>query len=160
MTVTIHFHGAAGTVTGSCYRVVHPHGQFLVDCGMFQGNRSVRDLNNKPLPFEAKAIDFLLLTHAHIDHCGLLPKLSKFGYRKPIWCTAPTAGLLEYLLRHKEQVVTRTMMLEGVWEYHFDPGTNVVDVHVSRLRRKVDDGFARPLVHTIRGAGYMLGTAD
>jgi two-component system OmpR family response regulator len=68
--------------------------------------------------------------------------------------------LLEYLLRHKEQVVTRTMMLEGVWEYHFDPGTNVVDVHVSRLRRKVDDGFARPLVHTIRGAGYMLGAAD
>lgn len=98
MTVTIHFHGAAGTVTGSCYRVVHPKGQFLVDCGMFQGNRSVRDLNNKPLPFEAKAIDFLLLTHAHIDHAGLLPKLSKFGYRKPIWCTAPTAGLLEYLL--------------------------------------------------------------
>lgn len=68
--------------------------------------------------------------------------------------------LLEYLLRHKDQVVTRTMMLEGVWEYHFDPGTNVVDVHVSRLRRKVDDGFDKPLVHTIRGAGYMLGKAD
>ena len=68
--------------------------------------------------------------------------------------------LLEYLLRHKDQVVTRTMMLEGVWEYHFDPGTNVVDVHVSRLRRKVDDGFDKPLVHTIRGAGYMLGNAD
>jgi two-component system OmpR family response regulator len=67
--------------------------------------------------------------------------------------------LLEYLLRHKDQVVTRTMMLEGVWEYHFDPGTNVVDVHVSRLRRKVDDGFRRPLVHTVRGAGYMLGVA-
>ncbi len=65
--------------------------------------------------------------------------------------------LLEYLLRHKNQVVTRTMMLEGVWEYHFDPGTNVVDVHVSRLRRKIDDGFAKPLLHTIRGAGYLLG---
>lgn len=60
-------------------------------------------------------------------------------------------------MRHKEQVVTRTMMLEGVWEYHFDPGTNVVDVHVSRLRRKIDDGFDKPLLHTIRGAGYMLG---
>lgn len=68
--------------------------------------------------------------------------------------------LLEYLLRHKDQVVTRTMMLEGVWEYHFDPGTNVVDVHVSRLRRKIDDGFDKPLVHTIRGAGYMLGNPD
>lgn len=68
--------------------------------------------------------------------------------------------LLEYLLRHQNQVVTRTMMLEGVWEYHFDPGTNVVDVHVSRLRRKIDDGFDKPLVHTIRGAGYMLGSSD
>jgi len=98
MTVTIHFHGAAGTVTGSCYRVVHPAGQFLVDCGLFQGNRSVRDLNLKPLPFAPAGIDFLLLTHAHIDHAGLLPKLARFGYRKPIWCTPPTAGLLEYLL--------------------------------------------------------------
>ena len=98
MTVTIHFHGASGTVTGSCYRVVHPKGQFLIDCGMFQGNKTVRDLNYKPLPFDAKTIDFVLLTHAHIDHAGLLPKLSKFGYRKPIWMTAPTAGLCEYLL--------------------------------------------------------------
>ena len=98
MTVTIHFHGASGTVTGSCYRVVHPKGQFLIDCGMFQGNKTVRDLNYKPLPFEPKTIDYVLLTHAHIDHCGLLPKISKFGYRKPIWMTAPTAGLLEYLL--------------------------------------------------------------
>lgn len=68
--------------------------------------------------------------------------------------------LLEYLLRHKDQVVTRTMMLEGVWEYHFDPGTNVVDVHISRLRRKIDDGFGPPLLHTVRGAGYMLGTPE
>lgn len=65
--------------------------------------------------------------------------------------------LLEYLLRHAEQVVTRTMLLEGVWDYHFDPGTNVIDVHVSRLRRKLDDGAERPLLHTVRGAGYRLG---
>jgi metallo-beta-lactamase family protein len=98
MTVTLHFHGASGTVTGSCYRVVHPKGQFLVDCGMFQGNKTVRDLNYKPFPFDPKAIDFLLLTHAHIDHAGLLPRLTHLGYRKPIWATEPTNGLLEYLL--------------------------------------------------------------
>lgn len=98
MTVTLHFHGASGTVTGSCYRVVHPRGQFLVDCGMFQGNKTVRDLNYKPFPFDPKAIDFLLLTHAHIDHAGLLPRLTHMGYRKPIWATEPTNGLLEYLL--------------------------------------------------------------
>lgn len=68
--------------------------------------------------------------------------------------------LLEYLLRHKNTVVTRTMMLEGVWEYHFDPGTNVVDVHMSRLRRKLEDGFDTPLIQTIRGAGYILGNPD
>jgi len=66
--------------------------------------------------------------------------------------------LLEYLLRHSGQVVTRTMLLEGVWDYHFDPGTNVIDVHISRLRRKIDDGFAEPMLHTVRGAGYRLGT--
>jgi two-component system, OmpR family, response regulator len=65
--------------------------------------------------------------------------------------------LLEYLMRHADQVVTRTMLLEGVWDYHFDPGTNVIDVHVSRLRRKLDDGFESPLLHTVRGAGYRLG---
>jgi two-component system, OmpR family, response regulator len=65
--------------------------------------------------------------------------------------------LLEYLMRHAEQVVTRTMLLEGVWDYHFDPGTNVIDVHISRLRRKLDDGFDKPLLHTVRGAGYRLG---
>ena len=98
MTVTLHFHGAAGTVTGSCYRVVHPQGQFLVDCGLFQGNRSVRELNLKPTPFDPKGIDFLLLTHAHIDHAGLLPKLYREHWRGPMWMTEPTSGLLEYLL--------------------------------------------------------------
>ena len=64
--------------------------------------------------------------------------------------------LLEYLLRHCGQVVTRTMLLEGVWDYHFDPQTNVIDVHISRLRAKIDKDFDRTLLHTIRGAGYML----
>jgi len=64
--------------------------------------------------------------------------------------------LLDYLMRHAGQVVTRTMLLEAVWDYHFDPQTNVIDVHVSRLRQKIDKGFARPLIHTIRGAGYSL----
>lgn len=64
--------------------------------------------------------------------------------------------LLEYLMRHAGHVVTRTMLLEGVWDYHFDPQTNVIDVHISRLRGKIDKGFANPLLHTVRGAGYSL----
>jgi two-component system, OmpR family, response regulator len=64
--------------------------------------------------------------------------------------------LLEFLMRHAGQVVTRTMLLEKVWDYHFDPQTNVIDVHVSRLRGKIDKDFDRPLLHTVRGAGYRL----
>jgi two-component system, OmpR family, response regulator len=64
--------------------------------------------------------------------------------------------LLEYLMKHAGQVVTRTMLLENVWDYHFDPQTNVIDVHISRLRSKIDKGFSPPLLHTIRGAGYVI----
>jgi two-component system OmpR family response regulator len=64
--------------------------------------------------------------------------------------------LLEYLMKHGGQVVTRTMLLENVWDYHFDPQTNVIDVHISRLRGKIDKGFGEPLLHTVRGAGYMI----
>jgi len=64
--------------------------------------------------------------------------------------------LLEYLMRHAGQVVTRTMLLENVWEYHFDPQTNVIDVHISRLRQKVDKPFDKTILHTVRGAGYKL----
>jgi two-component system OmpR family response regulator len=64
--------------------------------------------------------------------------------------------LLEYLMRHSGQVVTRTMLLESVWDFHFDPQTNVIDVHISRLRRKIDKDFDLPLIQTIRGAGYSL----
>ena len=64
--------------------------------------------------------------------------------------------LLEYLMRNSGQVITRTMLLENVWDYHFDPQTNIIDVHVSRLRGKIDKDFETPLLHTVRGAGYML----
>lgn len=68
--------------------------------------------------------------------------------------------LLEYLMRHADQVVTRTMLLEEVWGYHFDPQTNVIDVHISRLRSKIDKNFETPMLHTIRGAGYTLRASE
>ena len=76
--------------------------------------------------------------------------------------TAPTAEfkLLEYLMRHADQVVTRTMLLENVWDYHFDPQTNVVDVHISKLRQKIDAEFERPLLRTVRNAGYMVTAGE
>ncbi|MBK7250215.1 MAG: winged helix-turn-helix domain-containing protein [Gammaproteobacteria bacterium] len=78
---------------------------------------------------------------------------------RDIELTAKEFQLLEFLMRHAGQVVTRTMLLEGVWDLHFDPQTNLIDVHMSRLRQAVDRGFDPPLIHTIRGAGYTLRNA-
>ena len=69
------------------------------------------------------------------------------------------ASLLEFLMKHAEQVVTRGMLLEQVWGIHFDPQTNVIDVHISRLRAKIDRSFDKPMLHTVRGAGYSLRAA-
>jgi two-component system OmpR family response regulator len=69
-------------------------------------------------------------------------------------------SLLEYLMRNAGSVVTRTMLLENVWDYHFDPQTNVIDVHIARLRQKIDKDFPTPLIHTVRGAGYSLRAAE
>jgi len=74
--------------------------------------------------------------------------------------TAREFKLLEFLLRHAGQVVTRTMLLESVWDLHFDPQTNLIDVHMSRLRQAVDRGFGKPLIHTVRGAGYVIRDED
>ena len=78
---------------------------------------------------------------------------------KPIDVTSKEFQLLEFLARRAGQVVTRTMLLEAVWDLHFDPQTNVIDVHISRLRAAIDKGFDRPLLHTVRGAGYVLRDA-
>ena len=75
---------------------------------------------------------------------------------RPITLQPREFRLLEHLMRHPGQVVTRTMLLEKVWDYHFDPQTNVIDVHVSRLRSKIDKSFDYPLIHTVRGVGYVL----
>jgi len=79
---------------------------------------------------------------------------------QPIDLQAKEFQLLEVLMRHPGQVMTRTMLLEKVWDYHFDPQTNVIDVHISRLRQKIDRDFDMPLIHTIRGAGYCLRASD
>ena len=79
---------------------------------------------------------------------------------KPIDLLPREFQLLEYLMRNAGHVVTRTMLLENVWDYHFDPQTNVIDVHISRLRQKIDKNFAYPLLHTVRGAGYCLRSEE
>ena len=98
MTLSLHIHGAAGTVTGSCHRLVTPRGTLLVDCGMFQGPKSLRALNYRAFPFAASEIAAVLLTHAHIDHTGLFPKLTLAGFQGRAFATEATRDLLRWLL--------------------------------------------------------------
>lgn len=98
MAVKVKFCGAAGTVTGSCYWFKTDDCQFLVDCGLFQGNKTIKELNYSDFPFDPKQIDFVLLTHAHTDHTALTPKLIKAGFKGPIYSTPATLDLARYML--------------------------------------------------------------
>jgi len=98
MTLSLTFHGAGRTVTGSCMEFTSGTNRILVDCGMFQGSRSLEALNASPTLSDVRRISAVILTHAHIDHSGLLPKLVADGYSGPIWCTQETADLLEFML--------------------------------------------------------------
>ncbi|MEM0898442.1 MAG: MBL fold metallo-hydrolase [Pseudomonadota bacterium] len=168
---TLSFFGAAGTVTGSCSMVDTGKAKFLVDCGMFQGNKTIRALNNGPFPFDANATDFLILTHAHIDHSGLLPKLVKHGFDKPIYGTAPTIDLLSFMLRDSARIQesqaerqNRKRLRKGLEPE--EPIYGIEDAERTLELLKPIDGYDEwfepaPGVH-IRywNAGHILGSAS
>ena len=96
--IRISFHGATRTVTGSCHLVEACGLRILVDCGMFQGNRELKEANEEPFGFDPTAIDYLLLTHAHLDHCGRIPLLTKRGFKGEVISTAATQELARVVL--------------------------------------------------------------
>jgi len=169
MNISLHVHGAAGTVTGSCYRLVTPSGGFLVECGMFQGPKSLRSLNYRHFPFEASAIEAVLLTHAHIDHTGLFPKLALAGFRGKAWTTEASRDLLQWLLPDAGAIqegdverLNRRNSRRG--EPRVAPVYTRVDAEASLSLLAVQryDSWFEPLKGVrarLRNAGHILGSA-
>jgi metallo-beta-lactamase family protein len=170
MSVKLTFHGAAGCVTGFCARLQTPTANVLVDCGMFQGSKTLKRLNYEPFPFDAAAIDAVLLTHAHIDHSGLLPKLMRAGFEGPIHATAGTRDLCEVMLadagdiqesevrhlNHRNQQRGRPPV-EPIYTAH---DARRVMGQFSKLKLN-DPTFVMPgLKATFWEAGHILGSAS
>jgi metallo-beta-lactamase family protein len=164
------FHGASQTVTGSCYQLTVGGRELLVDCGLFQGSRSLEALNLKPFAFEAAKVDAVLITHAHLDHSGLLPRLSANGFRGTTWCTAATGELLEVMLpdaaRIQEQdAERRNRRADRADEPHVPPLYTSADAdRVLASIRAIDleEDFepAPGVTSRLWNAGHILGSAS
>ncbi|MEP7328237.1 MAG: MBL fold metallo-hydrolase [Betaproteobacteria bacterium] len=170
MSPTITFHGAAGCVTGFCVRLETDRASILIDCGMFQGSKTLKALNYEPFPFDIHTIDAVVLTHAHIDHSGLLPKLMRSGYQGPIFATAPTRQLCAIMLadaggiqENEVEYLNRRNQRRGVPAV--EPIYTEADAHrTMRLFRTVKLGDVVAVAPGITAryweAGHILGSAS
>jgi len=170
MNPTLTFHGAAGCVTGSCAELRTGDARLLVDCGMFQGSKTLKALNYEPFPFEPSSIDAVLLTHAHIDHSGLLPKLMRGGFRGPIFATAATRDLCEVMLadaggiqesevrflNHRNEQRGRPL-IEPI--YTAKDAARVMG-QFERIKLGETVGVAKGVTATFWEAGHILGSAS
>jgi len=143
----ITFYGAASEVTGACFLVETPEVRFLIDCGMFQGGREADRKNLAALGFDIEHLDFVLISHAHIDHCGLLPRLTTFGHHGPVYTTEATLDLLPIMLKDSAHIQEK----EAAWQ-------NRIRHHGKRLQRDVAPLYtvaqAETAVRQARGVPY------
>ena len=168
--IRLHLHGAARAVTGSCLRLETPGGALLIDCGMFQGPKTEKELNYRPFPFDPTGIKAVILTHAHVDHAGLLPKLVRDGFRGPIHASPATVDLAGVMLPDSAHIqaleVTQLNRRKARW--HDEPVTAIYDGgDVERtlgLMRPQPLGGWFPVLPGVRArlwnAGHMLGSAS
>lgn len=169
MTIQITFLGAAGTVTGSKYLVSAAGKRVLVDCGLFQGLKRLRERNWQPLPFDPVSLEAVVLTHAHLDHTGYLPLLARAGYRGPVFCTAATRGLAAILLPDSARIQEEEAEFANRHKYSKHrpalPLYTVDDAEMAlKLLRPVEwkSGLELPggIVLRFTPAGHLLGAAS
>lgn len=165
---TLTFAGATGTVTGSTFLMQHEGRSVLVDCGLYQGERTWRRRNWQPLTFDATSVDDLVLTHAHLDHCGRIPLLTREGYDGPVWCTEGTRRLAAVVLRdsaHLQETYAESARVGGFSKHDPpQPLYRAADAEEAiRLLRPVDYGTSQRLasdgILTLSRAGHILGAA-
>ena len=170
MAVTVTFHGACGVVTGSCFEVRTAQAAVLVDCGMFQGTKTVKSLNYGAFPFDTARINAVIVTHAHIDHCGLVPKLGRAGYKGPVITTPETSDLLTYVLPDSGYI--QEVEVERLNRRNHQRGRDSIDPIYTRqdaedsLRHIIPKGYgtwwevAPGIRFRFWDAGHILGSAS
>lgn len=163
------FHGAAKTVTGSCHLVTCADRKILIDCGMFQGGRELHEENAEPFGFDAASVDILLLTHAHLDHCGRIPLLVKRGFRGEIICTAATRDLARLILldsAHLHEEEAKRRRRHGLKGQKHGPLYDTIDAldSLERFGRTAKHGqplsLGPGITATFHDAGHILGSAS
>ncbi|WP_342587689.1 MBL fold metallo-hydrolase [Allosphingosinicella vermicomposti] len=169
-TPVLTIHGAGQTVTGSCFEFAAGQQRLLIDCGLFQGSRSLETLNRQPFAFDPARIDAVLLTHAHLDHSGLLPRLAKEGFGGPIWCTPATRELLTEMLRdaariQEQEADRRNRRADRADEAPIEPLYTLTDAEDAlALVRPVELGTdfhpCPDVTARMWNAGHILGSAS
>lgn len=169
-SLSVAFHGAAKTVTGTCLEFVYGSSRVLVDCGLFQGSRTLELLNFEDFAFDPRHVDAVVVTHAHIDHSGLLPRLVARGFDGPIWCTRPTSDLLEHMLADSGRIQEyeaerRNRRRDRAGETSFEPLYTADDAQAAwQMCRPVElEELFEPapgMEARLWNAGHILGAAS
>lgn len=157
--IKLSFHGACREVTGSCNLLEHEDKKFLVDCGIFQGERFAAERNSEDFHFDPTEIDYVFLTHAHVDHCGRLPKLYKDGFRGKVFCTEPTRDLVEIMLLDAAHIIAHEAMATGSVPLYTEEDVAGLMNHFETLLYDQVNFIDDHIKLKFRDAGHILGSA-